>query len=277
MTLDEQLIHSTIKINSIQSDGSECSGTGFFFNFEIDGKRIPAIITNKHVVRESKKLLLSFSLVKNNEILIGQTQKVCLTDPASFIVNHPNKDVDLCAILIGAILNSEFENQLLFSYFSIENIITDADFGKGSLSNIEEITLIGYPDGLFDEYNNLPIVRRGITATSIKYDFDNKKEFLIDSAIFPGSSGSPVIIFNQGAYSHHNGIQFGNRLYLIGIVSKTFLHKIDGELKAIEVPSTSKIIAQSMMPNNLGIVIKSERILELIPEIRSLCQNLKDN
>lgn len=32
-----------------------------------------------------------------------------------------------------------------------------------------------------------------------------------------------------------------------------------------------------MMPNNLGIVIKSERILELIPEIRSLCQNLKDN
>lgn len=239
MTLDEQLIHSTIKINSIQSDGSECSGTGFFFNFEIDGKRIPAIITNKHVVRESKKLLLSFSLVKNNEILIGQTQKVCLTDPASFIVNHPNKDVDLCAILIGAILNFEFENQLLFSYFSIENIITDADFGKRSLSNIEEITLIGYPDGLFDEYNNLPIVRRGITATSIKYDFDNKKEFLIDSAIFPGSSGSPVIIFNQGAYSHHNGIQFGNRLYLIGIVSKTFLHKIDGELK---FPQQAKLL-----------------------------------
>lgn len=52
--------------------------------------------------------------------------------------------------------------------------------------------MVGYPDGIWDEFNNQPIVRRGITATHPKNDFNGKGEFLIDAVCFPGSSGSPV-------------------------------------------------------------------------------------
>lgn len=37
--------------------------------------------------------------------------------------------------------------------------------------------------------------RRGITATNINFDYNGKKEFVIDAACFPGSSGFPVFIW----------------------------------------------------------------------------------
>ena len=65
----------------------------------------------------------------------------------------------------------------------------------------------------------MPIVRKGITATSLQLDFNNEPKFLIDAAIYGGSSGSPVYIFNQGSYSPANGgLVAGTRLKLIGIV-----------------------------------------------------------
>lgn len=71
--------------------------------------------------------------------------------------------------------------------------------------------MIGYPNGLWDSQNNLPIIRRGITATSVKKDYNGKKEFLIDAAVFPGSSGSPVFIFNEGSYSVPGGFSNGHQ------------------------------------------------------------------
>ena len=65
------------------------------------------------------------------------------------------------------------------------------------LNAVEEIMMIGYPNGLWDAKNNLPIVRRGITGTPAFVDYNDKPEFVIDAACFPGSSGSPVFIVNQ--------------------------------------------------------------------------------
>jgi hypothetical protein len=61
--------------------------------------------------------------------------------------------------------------------------------------------MIGYPKGFWDRVNNLPVVRKGITATPIYIDYNGKKEFLLDIPIFSGSSGSPIVLFNEGSYS----------------------------------------------------------------------------
>ena len=58
---------------------------------------------------------------------------------------------------------------------------------------VEDVLMIGYPNGLWDTTHNMPIIRRGTIATDIKLDYNEKKEFVIDAACFPGSSGSPVL------------------------------------------------------------------------------------
>jgi len=57
--------------------------------------------------------------------------------------------------------------------------------------------MIGYPNGLWDHVNNLPLIRRGITASHPGVDYQIEGQngpgvTVIDMACFPDSSGSPV-------------------------------------------------------------------------------------
>lgn len=261
ISIDEQLIHTTIRIISVIDDKTISTGTGFFFRYDFENMNIPVIVTNKHVVKDARKIILKFSTSLEEKFTPGKQQTVDIAVNMSTFIMHPDNDVDLCLIPIEHILNQKFEQNLYMIFLTKENIIAN-DYIQSSISNIEDITLIGYPDGIIDEYNNLPIVRKGITATSLKYDFNNKKEFLIDSAIFGGSSGSPVFIFNQGSYSIGNTLYAGDRLLLIGIVYAVTQHIVNGQLKIIQVPSANVPITETYIPNNLGVVIKSERILD---------------
>lgn len=128
--------------------------------------------------------------------------------------------------------------------------------------------MIGYPNGLWDSVNNMPIVRRGSMATNISLDHNGKREFVIDAACFPGSSGSPVILFNKGGYTDKKGnLNWGNgRLYLLGILYAGPQLTVTGEIKVVTVPNVQqKALSVSHIPNNLGYIIKSNVILDFIP------------
>lgn len=124
---------------------------------------------------------------------------------------------------------------------------------------MDDITMIGYPKGIWDEANNFPVFRKGITATNPKYNWNNKKEFLIDCACFPGSSGSPVLLINMGGYFTRSGLTLGStRVKLLGILYAGPQHTATGEIEIVDVPITQRLVLISRIPNNLGIVIKSE-------------------
>jgi hypothetical protein len=121
--------------------------------------------------------------------------------------------------------------------------------------------MVGYPNGLADEKNNLPLIRRGITATPFYIDHNGDSEFVVDCACFPGSSGSPVLIVNEGSYSlHKRPLQSGNRMVLIGILYAGPLFDAKGEIKKYKVPTTNTVITD--IPMNLGYCIPSIKLLD---------------
>src|SRR3954471_785314 len=83
---------------------------------------------------------------------------------------------------------------------SIDPSIIPSDAQLQELSAVEEILMIGYPNGLWDAVNNYPLIRRGVTASHPAVDFDvnGVPTTVIDAACFPGSSGSPVVLHNAG-------------------------------------------------------------------------------
>jgi len=125
--------------------------------------------------------------------------------------------------------------------------------------------MVGYPNGIWDNINNKPILRKGITATHPNFDYCGKKEIMIDAACFPGSSGSPVFIFNEGGYRDKSGNMFmgASRIILLGVLYAGPQHTAQGDIQIVNVPTIDRPIAISRIPNNLGLIIKSERILEL--------------
>ena len=122
----------------------------------------------------------------------------------------------------------------------------------------------------------MPIVRKGITATNISYDYNGKKEFLIDAASFPGSSGSPVLICNVGGYRDKKGnLNWGNsRVFFVGVLYAGPQLTITGDIRIVTVPELQqKAMSVASIPNNLGFIIKSQRILDFIPVFKQNFEN----
>jgi len=265
MTPAETLMHTTVRLECALNDDRVSTGTGFFFSFKIDDKtHVPVIVTNKHVINNSK--VGTFVLTKSDDQgqpILGSTERVVLDNFESLWVKHPEENVDLAAFPIAPLYHQAEAKGIKFFAPPIgEDLLPSAE-KLADLSGLETITMIGYPNGIWDEKNNMPIVRRGITATNPKHDYNGLPIFVIDCACFPGSSGSPVLIFDQGGYLDAKGLNLGGgRIILLGVLFAGPQHVAEGEIQTIEVPLAQVPISLSKIPNNLGFVVKARKIAD---------------
>jgi len=131
------------------------------------------------------------------------------------------------------------------------------------LSAIETITMIGYPNGIWDRTNNIPVIRQGITASHPKLDYNGNSEILIDCACFPGSSGSPVLVFNPGGYTTKEGnFDMQGRLILLGILYAGPTYQADGQIVVTPISTLPNVKTETSLMLNLGYIIKSEKLLD---------------
>ncbi|CAA2136741.1 serine protease [Hyphomicrobium sp. ghe19] len=191
MAIAEQMLHSTVKLVSMKGGAACSTGTGFFMNFAIRGESsVPAIVTNKHVIEGSDQVTALCHLADDGKPS-GKFIACGMPTTRNCVFHHPDANVDLCAVPIGNIMQAAIalKTPLFITHLALDLIPDDEDWKY--FDAIEEVTMIGCPNGLSDEANNLPIVRRGITATSLGKLYNGKPEFMVDMACFPGSSGSP--------------------------------------------------------------------------------------
>lgn len=134
-----------------------------------------------------------------------------------------------------------------------------------AITAIEEVYMVGYPKGIWDAINNIPIVRKGTTATPFFLDYQGKKEFLLDISIFQGSSGSPIVLYDPGSISILQG-EYGiqQRISLLGITVKMIAYNELGEIKQ---EKDSMVQTSTSLPMNLAIIIKSSELLAFRPII----------
>ncbi len=260
----EQLAHSTVRIECQLANGLTGTGTGFFFRFaESEGIHVPAIVTNKHVVAGARKGQFLMTLGDANGEPLQQTHHAFLFDNFEQMwIPHPDTDIDLCTMPIAPILEAAKKESKQLFYISLDKSLIPSRAEYDDMVLMEEITMVGYPNGIWDQVNNMPIFRRGITATHPNLDWNGKPEFLIDAACFPGSSGSPVFLYNQVGYSTKSGgMTIGpGRLKLLGILYAGPQHTVSGEIIIVTIPTQNVPVAISSIPNNLGIVIKATKL-----------------
>lgn len=276
LSVVEQLAYCTIRVSCELPDNSTSVGTGFFVSFmteEATGRSIPVIVTNRHVVKGAHTG--TFVLTKATDAGdpdIGVFETFVLPHYESLWIAHPDPSVDLCIMPLAPLLNAAHTKGTTFFFKSfIEETIASAKL-LAELSALEEITMIGYPVGIWDEKNNMPIFRKGVTATHPYIDYHGRKEFVVDIACFPGSSGSPVLLCNLGGYTdRHGNTHLGTtRIHLLGVLYAGPQFNAEGEIKVVPIPTGMKPVPVTLMPTNLGYVIKAEKLKEFEPILRKL-------
>ncbi|MCQ8180455.1 serine protease [Methylomonas sp. SURF-1] len=261
----KQLFFNTVKIDTKTAAGGSGTGTGFSFVYSENGEHYPFIVTNKHVVSNAVETGITFITKKDGKPQLGNGFRLVIDRSLDLWHGHPDEDIDVTVIPLAPLENSLKElGQEVFIQPVSEEIIASHDDLKG-LDALEEITFIGYPNGLWDSKNLTPIMRKGYTATPIELDFQGRPIFLIDASVFPGSSGSPVFVFNQGSYVKDGNINLGSRLIFVGIVAEVFVKQDLNDLLEISVPvANKKLVTISNQMIDIGVVFKSTTVIETI-------------
>lgn len=271
-SITEQMLYSATRITTYCAGNPLNHGTGFFYQVNReDGQSSLLLVTNRHVFDNCDRIDLSLHLDDGRGAPSGRSHRWRLNFQGNPI-QHPDPMIDLAVISITELHHqTAYGNKEFPFYIPLHRAIIPTPEQWDTFDAIEEVTMVGCPNGLFDEVNNLPIFRRGITASHPSKNYQGKDEILVDIACFPGSSGSPVFLYSTGTNYDRNSGNFSLgqiRCFLLGILYSGPTISQAGEITLNQKPS---VTTATMM--HLGNVIKSTQLLAFDTLVQAVITN----
>ena len=256
LRLSDKLMFSTVKITCLLADNKTSNGTGFIFAKD----NALAIVTNEHVIKNS--ITGEFSLSQGNqynEPVPGQGIKVEFSKFSEKWVPHPDNKTDLVITPFRPIIQ-ESKKQGKIPFFTRIQSSTIEDVSRWrEFIPIEDIIMIGYPYNLWDKVNNLPFYMKGITATHPGINYNGNEEFVINTPVYPGSSGSPVFRLTEEFYNKSRNYEGGpDHVRLLGVAYKHLFYTKEG--KVVTEMNSQDIRIKWDVILDLGIAIRSTKL-----------------
>ena len=227
------------------------------------------LITNKHVVKDLDRIEIQYNYgnaTKNISVeLIDSSSKKYYSD-------HPRNDVDVIAMRIN--LDDVINNGIQLWFFSLKDNalnlqkMKDTGVGDGCLTYV-----LGFPVGITQSIiSNIlkePICRIGCIAKieHLYHQSNTDSVYLIDSNLFPGNSGGPVI--NRPESFALNGTSSNSSTCLIGIVGAYLPYQ---ETLYSRQTNRDRMIMEEN--SGLAVVYPVDYILEVVEIERTRTTNL---
>ena len=147
------------------------------------------IVTNRHVVEQNQELWIRFNSPRDAEPF----PYPILAAPPSGWLFHPDPDVDLAIIPVDSV---DMPRELLprTAFLNDRHVASLDELRSSEFSEGNDVYVLGFPLGIAGNVQNDVIVRHGIVARIQDWYEERTKGFLIDSFVFPGNSGGPVIL-----------------------------------------------------------------------------------
>ena len=221
------------------------------------------LVTNKHIVGESRSGTVLLTVVESDGDRHPETFEIPEGVWAHWC-GHPDDDIDVCVLPFSLYLNSLPEDVPKIDYLWFDSRLAPSEEVSLEIGLIEDVLFVGYPNGLYDATNNLPLARRGATATPCTVDYEGRPVFLIDASVFPGSSGSPVFLFNLGGWRSNEALVAGDRLVFLGVLASTFYRNEEGLIELRESPISLRPHLTIRQMIDIGVVYKSRTVVETI-------------
>ena len=214
--IPSRYLDTVVAIGYRQLDSSiRYTASGFVYGFEADQKDkghkqyFSFIVTNRHVLKGSSVLFTrqNYPSVPNypsGANLVGDA-------PTEKWTAHPDPDIDVAV----------FPTQVPgldtgpVSFYNDTDTMLRGELIRTEFREGDEVFVLGFPLAMVGGDKNYVIARQGIIARIQDWYDGAAKSYLIDSSIFPGNSGGPVLA-KPTLHTYGTAI---TRAKLIGMVS----------------------------------------------------------
>ena len=168
------------------------------------------------------------------------------------VIGHDDPEVDVAVVPIASQLNT---GNIFYRALGPDQTFPKDQESEGlKARTFESVLFVGYPAGLYDDHNILPIARFGHLATQLDLDYKGESAFLIDAAVFGGSSGSPVFAYRRFQKNSGSSISFGDRPHLVGVLAA--VHQREADFPVLPTALAAKVSKEL----GLGLVLKIELV-----------------
>jgi len=272
--MTEKMMYSTLRLES-----NGFTATGFIYKTS-NGNFV--VISNRHFAEKKDLDKLDYSLTSINDCI---EFNIHLNDGSNYLLKdvvtwHLHSSTDLAFFQLNPLLNKHSKNIVPknYEFIALDSSLIPTQKDLDNLTAIENVLMYGYPNGQFDVVNNYPLMRSGITSSHPSVDYNGEKKGLVDIPCIPGSSGSPIMIINEGIYFQKGkGNICGSRIYFLGIEHASPMRFLNNLIQKIPNPvKPSTHIYQTInniylkIDMSLGIYIKSSELQGFSGVLKSL-------
>lgn len=238
--LDDAFLQSTVLVTFKTGPNRTSAGTGFFlFRPVTDDRGDVFLITNRHLLPPAgspRSIRLRVAVGTGDRATVRLIEVPIVGKDGQYLPTvrfHSNPFFDVAAVNVTDTIVKE---KVKATFLPLDLLATPQRLKDENITVGDEIFLLGYPDAIFDPRNVSPILRTGVIATVPLegYAFNDRLRkqyslpdridgFLIDANVFPGASGSVVVLKQQPATIGPGGetVVSGAKKtpYVLGIVS----------------------------------------------------------
>lgn len=159
-TVMEQLLFTTVRIEADTPRGNS-TGTAFIFSYlHDDGRHWDLLVTNKHVIADATEGRFFFTKGKSRKPLTGQRHDFHVTEFQTLWHGHPDAYVDIAVAPLDRLWNHMKNKGMEIFATNIPSSFIPGSEQAADLDAVEDVMFVGYPNGIYDVKNLMPIVRR---------------------------------------------------------------------------------------------------------------------
>lgn len=236
--LSMDLMKATVQLEQPLNAGSRTVGTGFLVSApRPDGSPRVVLVTAGHVFDRmpAVEARIGYRSMTADNVWRYDPQALKIRDAgAPLWTRHPTRDV--------AVMEVKAPPEFAKAAIPLTWLADDKTFDEYAVGPGDELMALGFPRGLAANPAGFPILRAGRVASYPLAPSANNPTFLLDFAVYPGNSGGPVYMAENGR--RRPGGEGGSAQFIAGLLTQQV--ELDGERLSIGIVTHARFIREAI-------------------------------